>query len=122
MIIIGDSLIPYENIENISSKDDIKNSTSNSTLKFKYDEELLKYCFENDLPSMIEVNSILEAIYSNSLGSKYIVCKKELGKTIQKLAENYMFDSKILVLIDKKEEIEDIAKEYIDGVIFSSLK
>lgn len=121
MIILGDSLVPYESMFFIKSIEEIKNSKANSTLVFEYKEELLKYCFENSLGYGVLVKSLKEAIYSNALNAKYIVCDKNLDKDIQNLAENYMFDSKVLSIIDNENEIEDIALKQIDGVIYKKI-
>ena len=65
--------------------------------------------------------SIKEAIYANSLNAKYIISEKELAKAIQKIADNYMFDSKILAVIETNDEIEEIAQSEIDGIIYKSI-
>ena len=121
MIIIGDNFVPFENISFISSIDDIKNTKANSTLIFFYDAELLKYSYENDLSSAVIVTSITEAIYCNSLNAKYIISDKHLAIQLQKIADNYMYDSKNLVIISSNEEFEDVVKDEIDGVIYKDL-
>lgn len=121
MLIIGDDLIPYESFFSINSIDEIKNTKANSSLLFFYDEELLKYCFENELQFYVVVKNIKEAIYSSSLNAKYIIASKELAKELQKIADNYMFDAKILAIIESNNEFEEIAKNEIDGVIFKNL-
>ena len=121
MIILGDTLIPFEDIFFIDSIEDIKNTKANSALIFVYDEKILKYCFENSLNFAVLVNSTKEAIYSNSLGAKYIVSSKTLAKEIQKIAENYMYDSKILAIISSNDEFEEITEAQIDGVIYKEL-
>ena len=121
MIILGDKNLPYENISFISSIEEIINTKANSTLLFLYDLELLKYSYENDLSSAVIVTSITEAIYCNSLNAKYIISDKHLAIQIQKIADNYMYDSKNLVIIDSNEEFEHIAKDEIDGVIYRDL-
>lgn len=121
MILIGDGLVPYKNISFIDSILDIDHTLPNSTLVFNYDENLLLYTMKNSLETAIIVSSIKEAIYCNALEAKYIICDKKLAKSIQKIAENYMFDSKILAIIDNNEEIEKVALLEIDGVIYSSL-
>ena len=121
MIILGDEIVPYENICFISTIDEIGNTKANSTLLFFYDVELLKYCYENELSSAVIVTSITEAIYCNSLNAKYIISDKHLAIQIQKIADNYMYDSKNLVIIDSNEEFEHIAKDEIDGVIYRDL-
>ena len=121
MIIIGDKLVPFEEIIYIKNLENIKNTKANSTIIFDYDEETLEYSFKNNLSSAVIVSSIKEAIYCNSLNVKYIISEKNLAKKIQKIADNYMFDSKNIVIIDSNEEFEQIAKHEIDGVIYREL-
>lgn len=121
MIILGDELVPYENTSFISSIDEIKNTKANSTLIFLYDVELLKYSYENELSSAVIVTSLTEAIYCNSLNAKYIISDKHLAIQIQKIADNYMYDSKNLVIIHSNEEFEHIVRDEIDGVIYKDL-
>ncbi|WP_072680185.1 hypothetical protein [Arcobacter sp. LA11] len=121
MILLGDNLIPFEDLSLVDSIWDIEHSLPNSTLIYNYDENLLTYCNKNQLNSAIIVTSIKEAIYANALGAKYIISDKKLAKNIQKIAENYMFDSKILAIIEQDKEIEDIAQAEIDGVIYKDL-
>jgi hypothetical protein len=121
MIILGDKIIPYENTSFISSIGEIQNTKANSTLIFSYDVELLKYCYENELSSAVIVTSLTEAIYCNSLNVKYIISDKHLAIQIQKIADNYMYDSKNLVTISSNEEFEYVVKDEIDGVIYKDL-
>ena len=121
MIILGDKNLPYENICFVSNIDEIKSTKANSTLLFFYSLELLKYSYENELSSAVIVTSIKDAIYSNNLNAKYIISEKNLTIQIQKIADNYMYDSKNLVIIDSNEEFEHIAKDEIDGVIYRDL-
>ena len=121
MIIIGDKLVPFEEITYIKNIENIKDSKANSIVMFNYDEKTLKYAYENELSSAVIVTSITEAIYCNSLNAKYIISEKHLAIQIQKIADNYMYDSKNLVIIDSNEEFEHIAKDEIDGVIYRDL-
>jgi hypothetical protein len=121
VIIIGDNLIPFEDLEYIQNIENISNSKANSTVMFNYNEEVLKYCYENEISSAVIVTSIKEAIYCNSLNVKYIISEKNVAIQIQKIADNYMYDSKNLAIIDSNEEFEKIANDEIDGVIFRKL-
>lgn len=121
MIIIGDKLVPFENIQYIQNVENIKNTKANSTIIFNYDELVLKYCYENEISLAVVVTSIKEAIYCHSLNVKYIISEKELAKEIQKIADDYMYDSKNLAIIDSNEEFEEVAKNEIDGVIYRDL-
>ena len=121
MIIIGDSLVPFEEIFNISNIEDIKNTKANSIVAFNYDDELLKYCYENDIRCLIRVDNIKQAIYCNSLKADFIVSDFKLATAIQKIADNYMFDAKNLCVIENNDSFEDVANNEIDGVIYAVL-
>ncbi len=121
MILIGDELIPYEDICKIENISDINNTKANSTLLFKYDIDLIKHCQENKLNTAVIIYDIKELIYSSQLDSKYIICNKEIVIEAQKIAENYMFDAKILVIIENSDEIVWVAKNEIDGAIYNNL-
>lgn len=121
MILIGDSLIPCENIFRIFHKEQIAETPANSTIIFKYNADIVSYVSQNDVSYGVMVSSITEAIYANALNAKYIICAKAISKDIQMVAENYMFDSKILAIITSNTELEEIARNEIDGVIYKEI-
>ena len=121
MILIGDKLVPFEDVFLIKNIKDIENTKANSTVLFDFNEEILTYCYKNELFCAVVVNSIKEAIYCNNLNVKYIISEKELSIELQKIADNYMYDSKILAIIDSNEELEQVAKLEIDGIIYKNL-
>ncbi|MEA3353275.1 MAG: hypothetical protein U9Q33_05645 [Campylobacterota bacterium] len=121
MIIIGDKFIPYEKIESIKKIEDIKETKPNTTLLLDFDKELMSYCVKNEIQYAVNITEIKEALYSNALKAKYILPPLSIIAHIQKIAENYLFDSKILASIDSDDEIEALAVQNIDGVIFKNL-
>jgi hypothetical protein len=121
MILIGDKLIPFENMYKINSINDLQDTTVKHTISFGYNEKLMEYVCKNDLQYAVVVSSIKESIYANALNAKYIIAAKELAMKIQQIAENYMFDSKILAIIESNEEIEEVALKEVDGVIYKAL-
>jgi hypothetical protein len=64
------------------------------------------------------VNNITELVYASAFNASYCIVTQKLAKTAQKIAENYLFDTKILVHIENEDEIEEMALLGIDGVIF----
>ncbi|MEA3383314.1 MAG: hypothetical protein U9Q20_01370 [Campylobacterota bacterium] len=121
MIIIGDKYIPYETIEQINSIDDIKSTKPNSTLFFDFNKEIMQYCMINDISYAVLISSLKESIYANNMNAKYIFCSDKISQNIQKIAENYLFDSKIIATIKSEDEIEKFAIDGIDGVIYDSM-
>ncbi|ADG93331.1 conserved hypothetical protein [Arcobacter nitrofigilis DSM 7299] len=121
MIILGDNLVPFEETSFIKELEDITNTKANSTILFDFNESLLKYSYDNNLFTGVIVHTIKEALYANALHAKYIICDKPLDKTIQDIAENYMFDSKVLTIIESSNELEIVAMNKIDGAIYKNL-
>jgi hypothetical protein len=118
VILIGDEIIPCEETFMIFHKDQILETKANSTVIFNYNQGILQYTQQNDVSCAVVVSSITQAIYCNALNAKYIIAEPILAQEIQKIAENYMFDSKVLALISSSCEIEEIARKEIDGVIY----
>ena len=121
MIFIGDKNIDSENIEKISSISDIADTTANSTLLYTFNFKILEYTQENNLDSAIIVKDLKEVIYASSFSVKYIIVEKNIAKHAQDIVNNYMLDSKILIVINSDDEIVENALDEIDGVIYKSV-
>ncbi|MCW8955101.1 MAG: hypothetical protein OQK48_09200 [Sulfurimonas sp.] len=123
MLLFGHRFIDSENIFHIQSIDAIKNTPPSSTPLVDFNEEnldIIKHVVVNSMPLAINVENITQIIYASSLGATYIVLPKELAKTAQDLADNYLFDAKILVHVEEEDEIEELALLGVDGIIFSN--
>ena len=121
MIIIGHKYIEFDSLYKIENKDDIKNTPSNSTVLFYFDKngvELARYCKANGVAYGIIIDNIKELIFSNALGACFILVSKEFAKTAQKIADDYLFDAKIILLSEDENDIEWGALNGIDGIIF----
>jgi len=80
--------------------------------------DLVRHCQANGLAFAVTIGTLKEAILANALGAAYIVCQHEQAIEVQKVAEEYLFDTRILVLVESDREIETMARFGIDGVIF----
>ncbi len=121
MIFFGHRFIESENFYHISSIEAIQNTPSSSTLYIEFSEtnlDIITHAFLNSMPTAIYVQNVTQLLYASSFNASFIVVEKELAKTAQNVAENYLFDAKILVLIEKEDEIEELALLGVDGVIF----
>jgi len=120
MIIIGHDLLPCETFFYVNNKEEIKDTRANSAVLFDYQKELLAYSNENKINFSVLVSSIEEGILVNALNARYLLCKKDLAIKIQKIAEHYMFDTKVLCIIEKDHEIEELALLGIDGIVYKN--
>ena len=77
------------------------------------------HCQENNVPFAVVANNLDDALFANALGAKYIICEEDVALMIQPIANEYLFDTRILVLIHSEKEISKIARGGVDGVIFA---
>ncbi|RRS30830.1 MAG: hypothetical protein P794_05460 [Epsilonproteobacteria bacterium (ex Lamellibrachia satsuma)] len=122
MIIIGHPWIECNRFCKVFSQEDIKKSKVNDIMLLEplVDSiDLAKYCQSNDIPYAVTVNTLNEAIFVNALNAEFMICEEDEASTIQPIAEEYLFDTKVLVLIHDEKDISKIARFGIDGVIFA---
>jgi len=121
MLIFGHDYIDYDAFAVVDDISDIALTKPNQTLLIKsvdVDIQTVKYCKSNNIRYAILCQNIKDALFANALNASYIITNKSNSKIIQDIATEYMFDAKILAFITSTEEIEDLAKLGIDGVIF----
>ena len=123
MIIIGHKWIEHNRFIKTFSIDGIAKSEAGDIVVFEPlvdSHDFAKHCQKNDIPYAVSVCSIENALVANALGAKYIICEEHDALMIQPIAQEYLFDTRILVLIHTEKEISKIARAGIDGVIFAS--
>jgi hypothetical protein len=122
MIIIGHPWIESSRFCKVFSQEEIQKSEVNDIVLLEPLVEaidLAKYCQSNDIPYAVTVNTLNEAIFCNALGASFIICEEDEACVIQPIAQEYLFDTRILVLIHDEKDIVKIARSGIDGVIFA---
>ena len=122
MIIIGHPWIDSQKFHKIFSIEDIKNVSANDIVLLEplvESHDYAKYCKDNNIKYAVVVNNLESAIYANALNASYIICEEDTALMIQPIAQEYLFDTKVLVLIHSTKEISKLARNSIDGVIFA---
>lgn len=123
MLFFGHRFIDSENFYHIPNIDAIKNTPPSSTIYVEFSEDnldIIKHAIKNSVNIAVEVTDVTQVVYASALGVSFIIVSKKLAKTAQNLAENYLFDAKILVYIEDEDEIEELAILGVDGVICSN--
>ena len=71
---------------------------------------------QND--EFVLVKNKIEAVISNARGVKFVVCNNlSLAKELQSVADDYLFDSKIALIVKSDEELSSAIDARIDAVI-----
>ena len=119
MKIFGHKDIDHEQLYKVSSANEIFKTPNNSLLKIEsFDIDLLKYCQANNLRYMVRVTDIKEAVFANNFKATYMRVPKKLAKELMPIAQNYLFDTQVIAIIDAEKEIVEMAKTGVDGVWF----
>jgi len=121
MLIFGHPWVDHNRFVKVFSRDEIERSAPGDILLLEplnVSIELVRHCRSNDLSFAVTIGTLKEALLANALGAAYIVCQHEQAIEVQKIAEEYLFDTKILVLVESEREIETMARFGIDGIIF----
>jgi hypothetical protein len=99
MIILGHDFVKSKPFYFIKKIEDISNTPSNSIVVFEFSEqnlELCEHCQDESVLFAIIADAVRDVLFANSLGASFIICDKKLVEKAQKLADEYMFDAKIL--------------------------
>jgi len=121
MILIGHRFIKSENLYHVLDIESITHTPPNGTLYIEFSEEnldIIEHANLNGIAFALKIETLKEIVYANALGAKYIVVPKIMAKTAQDLAENYLFDAKILARIEDDKELDELALLGIDGVLY----
>lgn len=122
MLLFGHRFIKSESFYHISDIEDVSKTPSNSIVYLKFSEEnldIIEYLNNNHIAFALGVKNVTELIYASQLQASFMILSKKMAKTAQNLADNYLFDAKILAQIEEEEEIEELALLGIDGAVFT---
>jgi len=121
MLFFGHRFLQSPKFYHIFDIDSIFSTPPSSLLYLEFEEknlDIISYMQENGIHFALKVKNSTEIAYAAALDASYIVVETPLAKTAQKIAENYLFDAKILTHIEEEKEIEELVLLGIDGVIF----
>ena len=118
MQIFGHDFIENTKFYFIKKTQDIQNTPPNSIILTVFNKENIEYCKNQDIIFGVKVNTIKELILASASNASYLLVNKEFAKEAQKIANEYMFDAKILLISADENDIEFCATNGIDGIIF----
>ena len=122
MIIIGHPWINSNRFLKIFSIKGIEKSQADDIILLEPlvdSHTIAQHCQANNIPFAVVANTLDDALFANALGAKYIICEEDDALMIQPIAQEYLFDTRILVLIHSEKEISKIARGGVDGVVFA---
>lgn len=121
MILFGHPLIPSEHFYHIESIDAIANTPSNSVITLFFEEQnldIIDHLRLNSIRFALYVTTPVEAVLAENLRAAYLIVTTKNGSEIQKVAEHYLFDAKVLGYCEEEENLEELIDMRLDGAIF----
>lgn len=89
---------------------------------FVYDEKLIEKAKKEGVEFALVVKNGDEILLANAVQAKFILTQKpNLAKKASKMAEFYLFDSKILLITPSLNALEKAYKLGVDGVILKDM-
>jgi hypothetical protein len=123
MLVYGHRFIPSKSFYHVLDIQSILNTPPSSIIYVEFSEDnldIINHTRLNHIDTAIYAKDITQIIYASSFGAMFIVVHADLAKNAQKIANDYLFDAKILVMIDDESQIQEFALLGVDGVIFPS--
>lgn len=120
MLIFGYDLILSRPWCRVSSQKEIASTPANTVILLDLNSlDIVTYCKEQNVDFALEVESIKEALIASALGASYLFCAQNIAKEIQAIANEYLWSAKVIVPVEREDELEIVARLGIDGVIFA---
>ncbi|MDX1809580.1 MAG: hypothetical protein R3331_08585 [Sulfurospirillaceae bacterium] len=119
MQIFNHPFIECRKFYEIKTLEDIKKTPSNSVLLSDFDKKIITYCKTQNLVFGVRIASVKELVLAAASNASYLLVNKDFAKTAQQIADEYMYDAKILLISDDEEDIEFCALNGIDGIFFT---
>ena len=117
MKLIGHELVPYEPLFWRENARQIEAGKQNL---FKFDEAAIKRAQELSADFSVKTSDLNEVIVANAAGAKFIVVPRELASKAAKLAQDYLFDAQICVVIGSENELAALSETGADVAIFKN--
>ncbi len=118
MQIFGHDFIENERFASVSDINEIKKTLANSIILMSFNKEIITYAKEQNLSFGVHVETIKELVLASASQASYLLVDKNFAKEAQNIANEYMYDAKVLLISKDEDEIEFCAKNGIDGIVF----
>ncbi|OHD85241.1 hypothetical protein [Sulfuricurvum sp. RIFCSPLOWO2_12_FULL_43_24] len=122
MLLFGHPYIPSKSFYHIDAIEAIRHTPPNSILSLFFTPEnldIIEHLHQNNIRFALHIETTTDAVIAENLGASYLIVLPRHAEAIQKVAEHYLFDAKILGYLEETKELEDLIDMRLDGAIFS---
>jgi hypothetical protein len=121
MILLNHPDLKSQKVVFVDSSTDVLTTPTGSLLVYTFDRTMIEnyqQMITGGLPLAIEVASIVELLLVASFSPRFCIVPTFLAKEAQRLATNYLWDTKVIVAITREQEIVWASLLELDGVLF----
>ena len=132
MLIFGHEAIACKRFAHVKSIEEIRATSADQIVYFYECDDmdfcLSKHCHKEKVPYAVRSDSLVRFLIYAQLQASFVLVAPPVGiqdpeqsdaKYLQTLADHYLLDTKVLLVIKEESEMELAAFLGIDGVIFS---
>ena len=112
-----DHILKPPTIAYCTDLNDIDQSPNNSLVLTNFDKTQLQAYFSYNEILIVKVKNELEFILLHKALVKFACCELDLAFKLQKVADNYMSDTKVLAIVQEEQAIISCIQNSLDGVI-----
>ena len=122
MLLFGHPHIPSLPFYHIDSIEAVRRTPPNSVVTLSLTAEnldIIEHLHKNDVRFALHIETAAEAVIGENLGASYLIALPKYASEIQKVAEHYLFDAKVLGYIENGSHLNDLIEMRLDGAVFS---
>lgn len=121
MILFGHPCVPSERFYHIDSIEAIRHTPANTLIALFYapdNLDIIEHLRRNSVRFALFVETQSDAVVAENLRASYLIVNPKNGPAIQKIAEHYLFDAKVLGYIKSTDDLQELIDIRLDGAVF----
>lgn len=121
MMLFGHPYVPSERFYHIDSVEAIRHTPANSILALFFSPhnlDIIDHLRRNGVRFALFVETQSDAVIAENLRASYLIVNPKNGSAIQKVAEHYLFDAKVLGYINHTDDLQELINIRLDGAVF----
>lgn len=122
MLLFGHPYVPSQPFYHIDSIEALRHTPSNSVVTLHFAPEnldIIEHLRQNGVRFALHIETAVNAVIGENLGASYLIVLPKYAAVIQKVAEHYLFEAKVLGYIENIENFDNLIEMRLDGAIFS---
>lgn len=122
MLLFGHPYVPSQPFYHIDSLEALRHTPPNSVIALYFTPQnldIIEHLRRNSVRFALHIETASSAVIGENLGASYLITLPKYAEEIQKVAEHYLFDAKILGYIEDEDDLENLIEMRLDGAVFS---